>query len=100
AFSALAINVASNWVLIPRWGIGGAAVSTAISYSVAACILLVVFVRDSGYGVAETLILRRSDVDALRRLVARRWAREGGGRLRARPIPDTAPDRRSSAGQA
>jgi O-antigen/teichoic acid export membrane protein len=103
AFSALAINVGSNWVLIPRWGISGAAISTAISYSVAACILLVVFVRESGYGVADTLIVRRSDVAGLWRFVTQRWAakpRGGAGALRARTIPDTAPDRRSSPRQA
>ena len=35
-------------LLIPRYGIVGAAVSTAISYTLAALILLTVFVRESG----------------------------------------------------
>src|SRR5262249_60653134 len=47
AFAALAINFGLNWGLIPPFAIGGAAVSTALSYSIAALILLVVFVPAS-----------------------------------------------------
>ncbi|MFN8545926.1 MAG: flippase [Candidatus Binatia bacterium] len=68
AFAALAINVGCNWVLIPRWGIAGAAVSTAVSYSVAALILLVVFVRESGHSVSETVLVRPGEVSGLVRL--------------------------------
>jgi len=71
AFAALAINVGANWVLIPRFGISGAAVSTAISYSVAALILLAVFVRESGHSVAETLFVGRDDLGALLRIANR-----------------------------
>jgi len=62
AASALAINVGLNWVLIPRFGISGAAVSTAVSYSVAALILLVMFVRESGYTVAQTVLVGRAEI--------------------------------------
>jgi O-antigen/teichoic acid export membrane protein len=68
ATAALVINVGLNWVLIPRWGIAGAAVSTAVSYSTAALILLVVFARESGYGIARTLFVGRADLDGYRRL--------------------------------
>ena len=71
AGAALAINVGLNWVLIPRWGIAGAAVSTAVSYSTAALILLVVFARESGYGIAKTLFIGRADLDGYRQLAAR-----------------------------
>jgi len=71
AGTALAINVGLNLVLIPRFGISGAAVSTAVSYSVAALVLLVVFVRDSGFTIGETLLVRRADLGGYRRLAAR-----------------------------
>ena len=71
AFVALAINVGSNLVLIPRYGIAGAAASTAISYSVAALILLVTFVRESGHTVGETVVARRADLEVLARLAGR-----------------------------
>lgn len=74
AFAALAINVGLNWVLIPHWGIAGAALSTAVSYSVAALILLWVFVRESGQSVADTVLVRWADVSGLVRLAT------GGGR--------------------
>jgi O-antigen/teichoic acid export membrane protein len=62
AAAALVINVGLNAVLIPRWGIGGAAISTAVSYSVAALILLVMFVRESGYRVADTVLMRPAEL--------------------------------------
>lgn len=67
ALVALVVNVGANWVLIPRYGIEGAAVSTAISYSAAALILLVVFVRESGHSVVDTILVGRADVDRLLR---------------------------------
>ena len=68
AGAALGINVALNLVLIPRWGIVGAAISTAVSYSTAALILLVVFVRESGTGIARTLLIGRADLHGYRQL--------------------------------
>jgi O-antigen/teichoic acid export membrane protein len=57
AVAALGMNVGLNWFLIPRFGISGAAISTAVSYSAAALILLFVFVRESGGSVVETLFV-------------------------------------------
>ncbi len=71
AVAALAINVGLAWVLIPRWGISGAAVSTGVAYAVASLILLVMFVRESGRGVAETLLVNRTDVAFLLRTALR-----------------------------
>jgi len=59
---ALSVNVGLNCVLIPRWGISGAAISTAVSYSLAALVLLVVFVRESGHSVAETVLVGREEI--------------------------------------
>jgi O-antigen/teichoic acid export membrane protein len=59
---ALAVNASSNLLLIPRVGIVGAALSTAISYSLAAGILLTVFVRESGSSVRETVLVGADDL--------------------------------------
>ena len=64
AVAALGINVGLNCVLIPRWGISGAAISTAVSYSIAALILLVMFVRESGYSVGQIVLVGRTDLEA------------------------------------
>lgn len=65
ACTALSVNFGLNWFLIPRYGISGAAVSTAVSYSLAAFVLLFVFVRESGYSLAETVIIRPEEVSNL-----------------------------------
>jgi O-antigen/teichoic acid export membrane protein len=60
--AGLAVNGVANLVLIPRLGINGAALASSLSYGVTAVLSLTAFVRVSGLGIAETLILRRSDV--------------------------------------
>lgn len=65
--TGLAANIVFNLVLIPRYGILGAAAASSISYGVTALVTLAVFRRLSGRGWAETLVVRRSDIDALRR---------------------------------
>jgi O-antigen/teichoic acid export membrane protein len=74
--AGLLLNIAANLVLVPRYGINGAAASSSISYGLTALLTLAVFRRLSGRGIAETLIIRRSDLRAL-------WAmtRAIGGRL-------------------
>ncbi|MCC6850543.1 MAG: flippase [Deltaproteobacteria bacterium] len=59
---ALAVNAGANLLLIPRLGIVGAALSTAISYSLAAGILLAVFVRESGRRVRDTVLVGTGDL--------------------------------------
>src|SRR2546428_14159050 len=78
---ALSVNVGLNCVLIPRWGISGAAISTAVSYSLAALMLLVVFVRESGHSVAETVLVGREEIGGFRgRGAAPRPGARGGVR--------------------
>jgi O-antigen/teichoic acid export membrane protein len=68
AVGALTLNVGLAWVLIPRLGIAGAAISTTVSYSVAALVLLVMFVRESGYTIGQTVLVGRDDLGTLTRL--------------------------------
>jgi O-antigen/teichoic acid export membrane protein len=63
--TGLALNVAANLILVPRYGINGAAASSSISYVLTALLTLAVFRRLSGRGIAETLIIRASDLRAL-----------------------------------
>lgn len=64
--AGLAVNVAANLALIPRFGINGAAAASSISYGATAIVSLAVFRRLSGRGLAETVIVRPSDIRALR----------------------------------
>jgi O-antigen/teichoic acid export membrane protein len=71
ALTALCLNVGLNLVLIPRFGIEGAAVANGVSYGTAAMILLVVFVRQSGHSVRETLVVGEADLSDLARAARR-----------------------------
>jgi O-antigen/teichoic acid export membrane protein len=72
---ALAVNASSNLLLIPRYGIVGAALSTAISYSLAAGILLTVFVRESGKSVRQTVLVDAADLARYPQLLSATGAR-------------------------
>ena len=67
---ALGVNFVLNLILIPRYGISGAAVSTAISYTLAALLLLFVFVRESGGSLRGTVMIRAKDLASYPRMLA------------------------------
>ena len=77
----LVINIGANLVLIPAYGIRGAAAASSLSYVATALVTLVMFHRLSGRGWAETLVIRRSDVMALGRAL-----RALADRLRGRRV--------------
>lgn len=62
ATTALAANVGLNVLLIPRWGIVGAALSSVGSYGFAAAVLMVAFMRVSRRSLVDLLVPRPSDV--------------------------------------
>lgn len=77
AYIALGGNIGLGALLIPRYGIEGAAIGTTCSYSLAALLLYGFFLRESGLPWHEALVLQRSDLDRLRRLadeIRRRFA--------------------------
>ncbi|HEY0443444.1 MAG TPA: polysaccharide biosynthesis C-terminal domain-containing protein [Candidatus Limnocylindrales bacterium] len=61
----LSANVVANLILIPRYGIVGAAAASSISYAMTAVLTLAVFRALSGRGLVETLVIRGSDVRAV-----------------------------------
>ncbi len=52
-------------VLIPRFGVEGAALASSIGYFAAALTLILFFLRDSGLRPAEILLVRREDLTSL-----------------------------------
>lgn len=74
AYIALGGNLALNAYLIPRYGIRGAAIGTSTSYSVAAGLLYLFFLRESGLPWHAPLIPKTEDLD--------RWKRLGGELMR------------------
>jgi O-antigen/teichoic acid export membrane protein len=75
---ALGVNVVLAVTLIPRFGIAGAAVATAVSYSLAALVLLVAFVRESGGSVGATVLIRPADLASYPRILSAAGARLRG----------------------
>ena len=53
---ALTLNVGLDWILIPRWGVVGAATASTAGYTTAGGILLIFFLRDSGLSWQEALV--------------------------------------------
>ncbi len=68
----LTLNVALNVVMIPRWGILGAAATSGITYSLLAVLLVMDYrARNRGVGLRELLIVSRDDVVGLARRLRR-----------------------------
>jgi O-antigen/teichoic acid export membrane protein len=66
----LIANLALNLLLIPRWGINGAAIASTLSYSLGAFVFLAWTVGLVGEPLRAAVVPGRSDVDLLRRSMA------------------------------
>jgi O-antigen/teichoic acid export membrane protein len=53
---ALVFNVGLDWILIPQWGIVGAATASTMGYTAAGLTLLILFFRESGIPWREVLL--------------------------------------------
>jgi O-antigen/teichoic acid export membrane protein len=78
--AGLALNIVTNLILVPRFGINGAAASSSISYGLTAIVTLAVFRHLSGRGIVETLVIQPRDVRALRSMLVASFARLQGRR--------------------
>lgn len=65
---ALVINVGMNLLVIPVYGAWGAAISTTVSYSLAAILFLFFYSRAIDVPVREIVRFRRDDFDSLRKV--------------------------------
>ena len=61
AMLGLITNIPLNFLLIPKYGIRGAALATTISYTIVSISVLIIFSRLSGIGVFKTLFPQKSD---------------------------------------
>lgn len=69
-----ALNLVLNLVLIPTWGIVGAAMASSIAYLAVTVAMLVLYCRLSGVALGQTLIVLPSDFAPLRQMLQRRPA--------------------------
>ncbi len=69
---AFLVTIVGNFLLIPRLGIDGAAITSSISYSVGAAIVLYYFLKRTPLSMTSLFVFRKSDmtlaISSLRRL--------------------------------
>ncbi|MBC3437825.1 oligosaccharide flippase family protein [Pseudomonas sp. BW16M2] len=69
-----ALNLVLNVLLIPAWGIVGAAAASSIAYLAVTLAMLVLYCRLSGVPLGQTLIILPADLAPLRQMLQRRAA--------------------------
>lgn len=69
-----ALNLVLNLVLIPRYGIVGAALGSSVAYLVVALVMLSMYCRLSGVSIWQTLVVLPSDIVPLRQMLHRQSA--------------------------
>ncbi|MDH0301897.1 MULTISPECIES: oligosaccharide flippase family protein [unclassified Pseudomonas] len=69
-----ALNLVLNILLIPTWGIVGAAAASSIAYLAVTVAMLVLYCRLSGVPLGQTLIILPADLAPLRQMLQRRPA--------------------------
>ena len=74
---ALAVNLALNWVLIPRFGIEGAAMSSSVAYVLALLLVYGAYRRVSGRGLRETFLFTREELRIIARFLRDRLPGRG-----------------------
>lgn len=91
SLTGIAVNIAANIYLIPRYGIVGAGIATSLSYTVLSLILGSFFMREHGIGPRELIVPNGQDFRSYREGVSRglRYVRDrfGGRRGPERPAP-------------
>ncbi len=70
---ALFVTLAADLVLIPRYGIVGAAWASTLAYTVQTVVLVVIFCRVSDVNWRDLFLLRRDDLHVYQRWLRRRW---------------------------
>lgn len=67
----LVANIIGNVILIPHFGLAGAAVATTVAYSICSAITLIVYIRVTSNDWMETLFVNSADISALKKVFTR-----------------------------
>ncbi len=68
---SLAVNIPLNLLLIPLWGIEGAALASSVSYTVTSIVATMIFLRVSKTKWCDVLILKRGDLREAIKLITK-----------------------------
>jgi O-antigen/teichoic acid export membrane protein len=80
ATAALLVTVPGNIILVPRYGIAGAAAASTLAYGTLSVLNMLFFCRESGSSLAELLVIRPREVWAMWLLC---WRKGSGPLFRA-----------------
>lgn len=72
------LTVILNFILVPLWGIKGAASASSLVYIVIFAVNFLFYRRESGHTLADILLLNRKDVGDMTRVVANLWRKRRG----------------------
>lgn len=61
----LVINISVNYLLIPIFGMIGAALAASLTYGIAGLLYLRVFLKESGVRLGEVILIRRGDLNMM-----------------------------------
>lgn len=61
SFACLVVDTILNFILIPKWGISGAAFASSVSYWVDTLIIIVAFSKISKKPLTEFLLIKKDD---------------------------------------
>lgn len=65
ALFCLLLNIVLNWLMIPAWGITGAAISSAISYFLYGLYFFIILIRKEGFRLGDFFQLQIADFKAV-----------------------------------
>lgn len=65
-------NIVLNFLLIPKIGISGAAISTSVTYSLSTLIKMVLFKKETGLPYSKFIILQKEDIEAYKKIIRKR----------------------------
>jgi O-antigen/teichoic acid export membrane protein len=71
SLAALFFNIIGNVILIPRFGLAGAAIATTISYFICSTATLFVYVRMTSNKWVDTLFVNLTDIKLLMKVISR-----------------------------
>lgn len=63
AFISLPITVILDIILIPKWGISGAAFASTVAYTLATIVVLIAFLKISGNSLLNTLVIKKEEMN-------------------------------------
>lgn len=69
---AIVVNIIMNLILIPKFGINGAAISTALGYLISSALFLIYFHRISKIEYNKLIFIQKSDIENLYKLIYKR----------------------------